>query len=74
MKAVRNDSEGKLCLAIDFYIRALEYFIPALECELFSIFQSPISEVVGKSWYYLVEEDQAMKDALKEKVCYIVNT
>lgn len=41
MKAVRNDSEGKLGLAIDFYIRALEYFIPALECELFSIFQSP---------------------------------
>ena len=40
MKAVRNDSEGKLGLAIDLYIRALEYFIPALECELFSISQS----------------------------------
>ena len=35
MKAVTNDSEGKLSQAISFYIQALEYFIPALECELY---------------------------------------
>ena len=40
MKAVTNDSEGNLGLAINFYIQALEYFIPALDCEFFSISQS----------------------------------
>ena len=37
MKAVTNDSEGKLSQAISLYIQALEYFVPALECELYSL-------------------------------------
>ena len=72
-KAVTNDSEGNLGLAINFYIQALEYFIPALECEFFSI-----SHCSRMRIHFLtlltVEEDQATKDALKVKVCYLVNT
>ena len=36
MTAVTNDSKGKLSDAISFYIQALEYFVPALECEFCS--------------------------------------
>ena len=35
MQAVTKDSEGKFGQAINFYTQALEYFIPALECEYF---------------------------------------
>ena len=35
-KAVTSDSEGRLSTAITFYTQALEYFIPALECENFT--------------------------------------
>lgn len=34
-KAVTKDSEGKVGVAINLYIQALDYFIPALECEFF---------------------------------------
>ena len=37
MKAVENDTEGKLGLAINLYTQALEYFIPALECKFLPV-------------------------------------
>ena len=33
MQAVAKDSEGKIGSAVNYYCQALEYFIPALECE-----------------------------------------
>ena len=61
MKAVRYDSERKLGLAIDFYVQALEYFIPALECELFSISQSLRYLSVKVEWGYILNISQLKK-------------
>ena len=44
MKAVENDSEGKLVLAIKFYTQALEYFIPALACKFLTMFSGFLSD------------------------------
>ena len=64
MIAVTNDSEGKISQAINFYVQALEYFIPALECELYSL-----TNCKGLSYRALGLNKGLIKD-----VCFTTNS
>ena len=62
-----KDGEGKFSSALNYYCQALDYFIPALDCERLCVCVCVCVCVIACS-FILTDEEGAIKEQLKHMV------